>query len=328
MVGLGSIGRRHLANLRALRPEAELWALRRTGGDRPDPGVKVVRAMDEALALEPAFAVVASPAPFHVADAMALAVAGVHLLVEKPIAHALEGVRDLIDLCRAHSLVLMTGYSLRFSPALKAMREALDRGRIGRVLGFRAEVGQYLPDWRPGTDYRQGVTARAELGGGAVLELSHEFDYLRLLLGEAEEVCAWTATRGDLDLDVEDWAEALIRFQDGVLGSVHLDLLQRAPVRSCRIVGSEGTLVWDGLADTASLFRPSPGWTELAAGGADRNQLYLDELAHFLDCVRTGAAPAVTGEDGLRALELALAVKASARDGRTVTLPWRNPCEP
>ena len=311
VVGLGSIGRRHLANLRTLLPEADLWALRRTGADAPDPAVKVVSSLEAALEAQPQFAVLASPSPFHVADALVLAEAGVHLLIEKPLSDRREGLSRLIEVCHRRSLTLMTGYNLRFAPSLQALRAALPR--IGRVLSVRAEVGQYLPDWRPGTDYHQGVTARPELGGGAVLELSHEFDYLRWLLGEVTSVCALTSTQGDLGLIVEDLAEVLLTFESGAVGSVHLDLLQRAPTRTCRVIGTEGTLAWDGLSHGLRLFTQG-GWTELLRpedAPADRNRMYLDELSHFLGCIESGAMPRVTGEDGLRALEIALAVKAS-----------------
>jgi predicted dehydrogenase len=325
VVGLGSIGRRHLANLRALRPGIDLRVLRRldSAPDPGDPPATVLTSLAQALEWAPQFAVIASPAPFHVPAALALARAGAHLLVEKPLADTLPAARVLVDLCRDRGRVLMTGYHLRFSPGLRALRAALDEGRIGRVLGFRAEVGQFLPDWRPGRDYREGVSARADLGGGVVLELSHEFDYLRMLLGEVAEVVAWTGRQGDLGLDVEDSAEALVRFQGGAAGSVHLDMLQRAPVRQCRIHGGEGTLVWNGLDHTARLFRAGEGWSDLVSGPVDRNQPFLDELEHFLQCAAGGGTPAVTGEDGLRALEFALAVKQSAREGGPVRPPAR-----
>lgn len=318
VVGLGSIGRRHLANLRALRPDMAIWALRRTGTESPDPTVPVVGSLDEALAVHPQVAILASPAPCHVTEALALAKAGVHLLVEKPLSDRLEGVADLLDTCRRRGVVLMTGYTLRFAPSLMALKEALPR--IGRILSVRAEVGQYLPDWRPGTDYRQGVTARPELGGGAALELSHEFDTLRWLLGEVSQVCALSGSRGDLDLPVEDLVEALLTFRSGVFGSVHLDLLQRVPTRTCRILGTEGTLLWDGIAHGLRLFTQG-AWIDLVRPDDppfDRNRMYVDELAHFLACVEDGLPPKVTGEDGLRALEIALAAKAS--QGRTLQL--------
>jgi predicted dehydrogenase len=323
VVGFGSIGQRHLANLRLLEPSAEIVVLRRGGGGGTAPdGVQVVRSMDEALATVPAAAVVASPATFHVRDGLALARKGVHLLLEKPLSDTLEGVDELIEECRRRSLVLMTGYHLRFSPPLRRLREALLGNAIGRVMSVRADVGQFLPEWRPGTDYRSGVSARSDLGGGVVLELSHELDYVRWLAGEVEDVFARTGRLGDLEIDVEDTAEIVLRFASGAIGSVHLDMVRRPPARTCQIIGSQGTLVWDGLSHRVRLWTvPAGVWTDVhPEGHLDRNAMFVDELEHFLECVHLGAPPLVTGEDGRRVVEMALAAKESSRTGRTVAL--------
>lgn len=322
IVGLGSIGRRHLDNLRALVPDAEVTVWRRQGSEAPDPAIRVVRTLEEALAARPDFAIVASPASRHISDGLALAAAGVHLFMEKPIAHEVEGVAALIALCRQLGLTLMVGYHLRFSPAMGLLRDAVRSGRIGQILGVQAIVGQYLPDWRPGGDYRQGVSARADLGGGVLLELSHEFDYLRWVMGEVEGLCALAVKASALDTDVEDTADVLLRFAGGVTGCVHLDMVQRPAIRNCRLVGSEGVLTWDGLTHQVRLYSVSLGeWTDLHPANAfERNEMFRSELKHFLACVADGSKPRVTGEDGLRALEIALAVKASSRQGRFICL--------
>lgn len=322
LIGLGSIGHRHLGNLRHILPDAQGVVLRRMGRDTPDSSVRVVRSMETALETHPDFAIVCSPASCHLEDCRSLAESGVPMLVEKPIASSLEGVQALLNQCREKTLPLMVGYHLRFSPALQIVRAALDQGRIGRVISARAEVGQYLPDWRPGTDYRNGVSARRDLGGGVLRELSHEFDYLRWLLGEVDEVTGWAGRLGDLEIDVEDTAEAILHFRSGALGSVHLDMIQSSPVRFCRILGTSGTLLWDGRSQRVSLHSRAQGnWKELHPADAfDRNAMFRAELEHFLSCVRTGAPPQVTGEDGLRALEIALAVEASSSQGRAVRI--------
>jgi len=246
VVGLGSIGRRHLVNLRHLIPDANITVWRHAplagGGDVPREADGVVTSLDEALSPRPDMAILASPAPYHVRTAAALASAGVHILVEKPLSDSLDGVDALIDACGRRGIVLMVGYHLRFDPSLTILHDAVADGIIGRLLSLRSEVGQYLPEWRPGTDYRQGVTAQRDLGGGVVLELSHELDYVRWVAGEVRSVRAETGRLGDLDTDVEDVAEILLRFIDGSIGSVHLDMIQRSPTRTCRIIGTEGTL--------------------------------------------------------------------------------------
>ncbi len=290
LVSLGAIGRRHLANLRQLEPDADVAILRRA----VDPALdeKQLTTLDAALAFAPDAALICSPASQHVAVATALAARGVPLFIEKPLSHNLDGVAELIALAREKRAPLLVGYNLRFSPDLRELRAALHAGRIGRLLHLRAEVGQYLPDWRPATDYRHSVTAQRDLGGGVLLEISHEIDYAFWLAGEVESVTAQIATLGDLECDVEDCADLQLRFRSGALGTIHLDLLDRVPHRTCRLIGTEGTLSLDLLSDPAAI-------------GAT----YLAILRHFLHCARTRTEPEITGDDGLRVLEVIAAAR-------------------
>ena len=328
IVGLGSIGRRHLHNLRALAPDAEITVWRQHA--QPDHGPsafpeanRIVFSLEEALDSRPDVGIITNPTSEHVPTGLQLARAGIPLFVEKPLSNELPGAEALVELCGTRNLTLMVGYNLRFHPPLLALRRAVQEARVGRVLGVLAEVGRYLPDWRPGTDYSQGASSRADLGGGVILELSHELDYLRWMFGEVETVVANAAKVSDLNIDVEDVADILLRFAGGVLGNIHLDMLQRAPTRACKVIGSAGTLFWDGMTHHVRQFSADTGTWEHVFQSAelDWNEMYLSEMRHFLDCVNSGEAPLVSGEEGLSALKLALASHASARLGRAVALP-------
>ena len=322
IAGLGSIGRRHLATVRAVLPDARIVVLRRPGQALPaDAGPKtaLVHDVEAALTAGVDAAIVANPAPFHVATALPLALAGVPLLIEKPLADSPEGLAPLLDACAEKNVPLQVGYCLRFDPSLRAMKDALEAGAIGRVLSLNAEVGQYLPDWRPGTDYRQGVSARAALGGGALLELSHEIDYARWLAGEVTAVAAAIGRLGDLEIDVEDSADLLLTFASGARATVHLDMLQRPATRTCRIVGSAGTLAWDGIRHQASLHRPdTDGWEALPASAAGRDDIFQSQFRHFLEAIRTGRPPLIDGNDAARTLSVIAAARRSAAEQRTV----------
>jgi predicted dehydrogenase len=327
IAGLGSIGHRHLANLRLVEPAAHItvWhqhSQRQDVAEAPSPADRVVYRLEDALAAKPDVALVTCPTSLHVATGLALARQGVHLFIEKPLSNSLDGVDELLDLCRQRNLALMVGYNFRFYRPLQVMRQALLEGQIGRIVAVRAEVGQFLPQWRPTSDYRQSVSARRDLGGGAVLELSHELDYVRWLVGEVKAVSAQVARLSDLDIDVEDTAEIVLQFSNGAVGSVHLDMIQRAATRTCRVIGAEGTLTWDGACHRVRLFSAEANkWWDLhPAKDIDRNEMYVAELRHFLDCVRGNCTPTISADDGRRVLEIALAAKQSSRDRRVVEL--------
>jgi len=124
------------------------------------------------------------------------------------------------------------------------------------------------------------VSARAALGGGALLELSHEIDYVRWLAGEVTAVAAAVGRLGNLEIDVEDSADLMLTFASGARGTVHLDMLQRPATRTCRIVGSEGTLAWDGIRHQVRVHRPGgDGWETLPAPACGRDDIFRGSSA-------------------------------------------------
>ena len=323
IVGLGSIGRRHLANLKSLGVTSHITILRRSKESEPATSdCEVVFDLSDVLKSPPDFAIVSSPASEHVKVACQLAQAGIHLLIEKPLSHQVAGIAELLKLARERSLVLMVGYNFRFYEPLQIIKQSLDDGAIGRPLSLRAAVGQFLPDWRYNIDYRQSASARAETGGGAVLELSHEIDYARWLMGEPQTVFARTDRLSDLDLNVEDSAEVIMTFANGATGNIHLDMIDRASTRNCRITGTEGTITWDGLTHQVRLWSAANNeWQDLhPAGEIDRNAMYVAELNHFLTCIETSETPSVTGEDGKRLVEIAETIKRSSIEQRVISL--------
>lgn len=326
VVSLGSIGRRHLQNLRRLRPQARVGVLRLTAdvpAAVPEVADAVFRSMHEALAFAPAAAIVCSPASTHLPVARALVQAGVALLVEKPIAHESTGLDELLALARERGVPLMTAYNLRFLPSLTETRRLVLSGAIGQVLGVRAEVGQYLPDWRPAARYQDSVSAREDLGGGTLLELSHEIDYVTWILGTPARVHACGGRYGALEINVEDMVSLGLEYeQPRMLANIHLDFLQRAASRTCKFIGAEGTLVWDGIAETIALYRADTrAWTrtELRAT-PDKNQMYLDELSHFLEAVEQRQPVTISGEQGLQVLRIVEAAKRSIATRAVVEL--------
>jgi predicted dehydrogenase len=284
-----------------------------------------VTSIDEALRWGPEAAVIANPATLHVAAALPLADAGVHLLVEKPIAGDSREARALVARARARGIVLMVGYNLRFVPSLVRFRALIEEGYGGRVRSIRTEVGGHLPTWRPGADYRESVSARAALGGGVLLELSHEIDYLRWIFGDIECVSAAIGTNGGLDIDVEDTAHLVLHFaRDAsapLMASLDMDFIRHDPVRRCTLIGDAGSLRWDGLTDTVDYFAAgSSGWRTLAATPAQRDESYRREWQHFLARIADGGQPMVTGEDGLAALEVVTAARRAGESGCRVRI--------
>lgn len=327
IVGLGSIGKRHLRLARELMPTADIRVLlHQPGKEIPEFANDCFFSIEDALAFVPHVAVIASPAPFHLSTAQALAVAGVHLLIEKPLSTSLNGVAQLLETCKEKRTVLLTGYNLRFLTSLQCFRELLGEEVIGKVLSVRCEIGQYLPSWRPESDYRQGVTANKQLGGGALLELSHEIDYLRWIFGEVEWVTSSLSRQSGLEIDVEDSAHLILGFSpqaEGaqLIGTLNLDLIRHDTTRVCVALGEKGSLRWDGLTGKVMMYRAGEKtWSELFRYQHERDDSYRAEWQHFLACVSKSIAPLISGEDGLRVIEIIEAARRSAALGSRVAI--------
>ena len=312
IVGYGSIGRRHLRLARQLLPASDIRVLRHQPDDFvPEYANGCLHDLASALAFAPQLAVIANPAPFHLPVALPLAEQGVHLLIEKPLSDSAADISRLIEVCQHRQCVLMTGYNLRFLPSLTRFRDLVRSGEpAGKITSVRCEIGQYLPSWRPGVDYRKGVSARKALGGGALLELSHEIDYLCWIFGRVDWVRAALLRQGDLEIDVEDSAHLLLGFEpaaDGhqLVAALNMDFIRHDTTRSCVAIGSEGSLRWNALTGCVDFFaRGAANWQTIYSHAPQRDESYITEWHHLLRLVEHREKPLVSGEDGLMVMEV------------------------
>jgi len=250
IVGFGAIGRRHAANLLALRPETQLQVLLPSGSGSAKclaAGVAAIHGVKEALRTEPNFAIVCSPSAARLEYLLPLLEAGIPCYVEKPLVASVHEARELrAYLSRRPALpVVAVGCNLRLLPSLCKLQGLLSKRAIGTVVRAALVAGQWLPEWRPGVDYRTSYSARRESGGGVVLDLVHEIDLARWLFGEFDVVKAAGGKFSRLEIDSEDTACILLaRAGRPPVIAISLDYVSRRNVRRYEIVGDEGTLVW------------------------------------------------------------------------------------
>jgi predicted dehydrogenase len=314
IVGFGSIGRRHFRNLISLG-ERDILVYHTHKSTLPDDelsGFLVENDLQAALAYEPDAVIISNPTALHLDVAIPAAQCGCHLLIEKPISHSLARLDELEQAIYQNHCRVLIGYQFRFHPGLQQVKRLLDEGAIGKPVSARAHWGEYLPDWHPWEDFKQGYAARPDLGGGVVLTLSHSLDYLHWLMGEVETLSAFTSRVG-LNLPVEDTAEIALKYTSGALGSIHLDYLQRPPSHRLEIIGTLGSIRWDNadgivrLTETDGQVKTFSQREIYPPEGYERNWMFLDELRHFREVLKDVAEPLCTLHDGVMALRLALA---------------------
>lgn len=322
LVGLGSIGRKHLRLINLLRPDIDVFLVRSGYGHRwPEEAyaARSLSSIDEVIRQNIDAAIISSPASFHVEQAIELLCARIPLLIEKPLSNKLDGTTKLKILSEEVGVPVLVGYVLRHSMSLVLFNELLADNVVGQILGVNINCASYLPNWRPGQDYKTTVSARPELGGGVLLEMSHEIDYANWFFGPFKSVGATVKNSGILGIQVEDEADLTLISDINLAVSVHLDFLQPYPTRKCTVQGSKGVLSWDGIMNTVTL-RGEAGQEKNWNFDCQSDDMFKSQLQHFLACIEKGNQPMVTLKDGISTLEIIEAAKRSHRERKVVTL--------
>jgi predicted dehydrogenase len=325
VVGCGSIGERHIRNLMALQA-VEIAAC----DSRRDRLIKVRQEygveetytdLKQALSKNVNAVLVCTPTALHVPVASAVVNNCCHVFIEKPLSHNLDGVDELIERANERNLVVMIGFNLRFHPNLQRIKKLLNEERIGKIICARVQIGQYLPDWHPREDYRKSYSAQRALGGGVILDAVHELDYIRWFLGDVKEVFCYADKLSALEIDTEDIAEIILRFETRAIAEIHMDYVQRSYSRSCQLIGDEGTIIWNFNENRVKLYSAEDKrWQTFPEVNFDHNETYVQEMKHFIQCVIGDEKPPVNGLEGKRVLEIALAAKRSAETGLVIKL--------
>ncbi|MDD2922861.1 MAG: Gfo/Idh/MocA family oxidoreductase [Anaerolineales bacterium] len=338
IAGLGSIGRRHFRNLIALG-EKNIILLRSHKATLSDDELKdypVETDLNEALKKhKPDAVIVANPTALHLDVAIPAAEAGCAIMLEKPVSHSLDRLDVLQNAAQKSGSKILVGFQFRYHPTLNKARELIQQNTLGKILAVHAHWGEYLPQWHPWEDYRASYAARADLGGGVIRTLTHPLDYLRFLLGEVEALWSFNGHISPLEIDVEDVAEIGLKFASGAIGGLHVNYVQRPPKHTLEIVGTKGTLFWnnaDGSLRLESFPAPFGSYSDnppapasqtfFPPEGFERNQLFISQTRHFIEVASGSAEPVCGLDDGVRALELALAAYQSEADKSVGDKKW------
>ncbi len=316
IIGSGSIGTRHLKNTLQLYPECKITLVSRSRKSIDFDRVGVVSTALEACRLNQLFdaAIVATPTSLHVENTIELIQLGIKkIYVEKPISHNLESIDTLISVAKENHVQVFVGFDMRFDPGLNKVKELLSSKTIGDLVSVQAEVGQYLPDWRPDTNYKEGMSAKVALGGGVMLDLIHEFDYLTWLLGPYKRIVGFHKTIAALDIETEGISVNLFESESGVLGQLSLDYIQKNLSRKSKFIGEFGNIEWNYVTSEVKWkTREETNWNHFHYADFDRNDRFLEIFKAFYIATESNIDSRLTSlEDSLISLKAVLNAKAS-----------------
>ena len=322
IIGIGSIGLRHLRLLRELRPDLDITVIRSSNNNKNQKlewANLVVHSLDDAIDTGIEAAIIATPATYHVKQAIYLMEKGIHVLIEKPLSASLDKVEDLLKLNEQNKVVGLVGYCLRYNPGALKFVNLLNNQKIGRVLHVRVDCGSYLPNWRKKKDYQNSVSSIKSLGGGVLLELSHELDYVRWFFGEMESVYASINNSGVLNINVEDSTDIIFESKKGYPISVHLDFNSRTNRRKCTATCTNGDLIWDAVTNEV-IWVTGNGVEDSEKFDINPDYIYREQLKHFIHCIEKKVKPTISIEDGALVIKMINSIKLSYQTGQKVFL--------
>lgn len=312
IIGAGSIGERHTRAFRNMGATVTLIEERaeraREVAARYDCS-SWYAGLEQADLSQFEAAVIATPADTHIPIARACADAGLHLLIEKPLATALPGATELLAECRRKNLTLAVAYVLRFHPVLEHIRKICHEGTLGRLLSVRAVCHHYLPSSRP--SYKQTYYASRTRGGGVILDLSHELNYVEWLLGSLQLLHCRLASVPELGIPGEAIADLCLLSEKGIPVDIHLHSADRHIRRECHLVGSRISLAANLMTGEIFLYDSSNSCKRIECR-SERDDWHQAQARDFLNSITQSAAPRCTGTEGLRTLRLCLQAMASA----------------
>ena len=300
IIGLGSIGRKHVKVLKEISPDVEIFALRSTKSVEPEDKITNVFTYAE-IPSDVDFFLVANPTIFHKETIRKLLAYNKPLFIEKPVLHELDDeAYDMLNEIRNKRLFTYAGCPMRFHPCIEYLKEHLETNKP-RINEATIYCGSFLPDWRPGRDFRDVYSARPELGGGVHLDLIHEIDYTYFLFGKPGNVRSELRSTSTLHIPAIDYAHYSLEYPD-FSASITLNYFRPTPKRNIEVV-FENTL-WnvDLLASTIKDEKNNVVFTK----PVDQHYLLKKQMIVFLETLKEGKSSPNSFEESIEVLKICL----------------------
>jgi len=295
VVGLGSMGKRRIRNLKHLGA-GEIIGFD-TSEDRLKEAeekynIRTFAKFDEAMQDLPDALIISTPPDLHTKYAMEAAKNNKHFFVEASVVD--DRMDELIALCRNKKIVAAPSCTMRFNSSIRRVKEVVDRGEIGRPLAFTYHSGQYLPDWHPWENYRKFYVAKRETGAAREI-VCFELVWLTWIFGGVETISCFCGKTSILDIDIDDVYQVMMKFKNGVLGHMQVDVVSRIADRSCKIFGERGVIFWNWGEDVRVYAAKDKQWKShqekkgISIEGYEekiKEEPYEEEMKQFIRAIK------------------------------------------
>ena len=286
-VGIGSIAKRHIINLKRICAEDGINlivdAISRSGRRREEPVFELIRSVyANENELEDIYDIffITNPTEYHIDTLKRVTPYGKNFFIEKPIS-SLKQIDSAEEYRLKENAVYYVACPLRYNAVIQYIKDNISPNE---VISVRSISSSYLPDWRPGQDYRNTYSAHKNLGGGVSIDLIHEWDYLTFIFGLPDKLKYLLGKKSDLEIDSEDYAIYIAEYKDKIV-ELHLDYFGRKTIREVTLITKNDTIVGD-IENNRITFMKSG---KIIDFHEERDDYQIRELRHFLNMIQGNA---------------------------------------
>tara|TARA_B110000977_G_scaffold189366_1_gene258750 strand:+ start:71 stop:1063 length:993 start_codon:yes stop_codon:yes gene_type:complete len=292
IIGFGTIAKVHFNIINKLLPNSKIKILQINEVKLKNSHYsKHYIFLNEITEFKPDLAVITNPSSLHLKYAIQMAKLGCDLFIEKPISNNLNLIKKFLDVVKKKRLIVNIGYNLRYLESLRVFKKKINSNILGKILFVKSEVGQSLETWRKKLDYRISVSAKKKTGGGALLELSHEIDYLIWIFHNVSLVKSLISKQSNLKIDVEDSAHLILKIifnKNIIVSNLSIDFVRHDKTRLCTVIGERGTLRWNGVEGKVDFYSSkSKSWKTIIHKKNEMAESYKRQWGDFLKCVKS-----------------------------------------
>lgn len=327
VVGGGSAGKRHLANVLGLGITDVAVVEPRT-----DTRVEIQERYGDIQTYENEqeayrtniynVVIIASPPIFHLENAVRAIRAGAHVLIEKNISHQVAGVAEFLMEADTVKKVVAVCCIYRFFDTLQHIKNLLKKNVLGKVYSAQITFSETMLDWHPWETPKDFYSSQRSLGGSELYGENHTVDFARWFFGEIVDVSGHVGRLSDVTVNADDFAELICTHKSGVISQIHLDAIGRKHRKDMWITGEKGTIFWDSYmgGNRVEWYQADTCKTEIYHAKKTRNDAFADLLIDFLECIRLDKQPIVNGWDALQTLKVTAAAEQASKEGKRLTL--------
>lgn len=300
IIGLGSIAKKHIAALQKLKVDAKIYALRSSLNSIDEEGIENIYTLDNLTVLFD-FAIISNPTHLHYEFIEKLGNRGIPLFIEKPILHTLENADKLIEIINNKKVITYTACNLRFHPCIEFLKKKIDSQSL-RINEVNIYCGSYLPDWRPGKDFRAIYSANADMGGGVHLDLFHELDYAIWLFGNPIDSKSTLRNVSSLKIDAIDYANFILNYNN-FTANIVLNYYRKKPKRTIEVLFDNETLTVDLIKNRIV---DDNGKVAFETADFEVKDTYGFQLKYFMNCLLENKKPMNSINESIETLKIVL----------------------